>query len=148
MTRFFPGILLAGALALQGGPGEIAFAQSPSLNREALLLELNRIEQVAETCSLTFLVQNELEGTIGELAFEFVLFDERGLVQDMNIFDFGSLPRGKTIVRRFRLKDTRCASVSRLLINGTDRCKLTSARDQACMERLRTTNRTDTKFGL
>ena len=76
-----------------------------------------------------------------------VVFDAKGLVKLMTVFDFGPLPADKTVVRRFDLPDTGCESVSRILINGAARCKGEGIEASDCAKALKTKNLTDAEFG-
>ncbi|WP_420407551.1 hypothetical protein [Hoeflea sp.] len=110
-------------------------------------IELNRLEQNGEACRLTFVVGNGLGSDLSGSGFEMVVFDANGLVRLMTVFDFGALPAGKTVVKRFELPDTGCESVSRILVNSAARCSGPGVDASQCAAALTTTNRTETDFG-
>lgn len=125
--------------------GQGAVAQDSQTGR--IGLELNRLEQNGEACRLTFVVSNELGSDLSGSGFEMVIFDGNGLVRLMTVFDFGALPTGKTVVKRFELPDTGCGSVSRILVNSAARCSGPGIEAPQCSAALTTTNRTETDFG-
>ena len=136
------------ALAMVAGfltSGQGAAAQDPQSGR--IGVELNRLEQNGEACRLTFVVSNELGSDLSGSGFEMVIFDANGLVRLMTVFDFGALPAGKTVVKRFELPDTGCGSVSRILVNSATRCIGPGIDASQCAAALTTTNRTETDFG-
>ena len=65
---------------------------------------------------------NGLPQIVSKVSFEFVLFDEKGLVERMAVLDFRDLPAGKTKVRQFDLPGTNCEAVKSLLINDAPVC--------------------------
>jgi hypothetical protein len=141
--------LLAAALVATAAPvvaqeqdGKMAEAVAGAVD-----VELNRLEQNGEACRMTFVAHNGLEANLSASGFEMVVFDAKGLVKLMTVFDFGALPAGKTVVRRFDLPDTGCESVSRVLVNGAARCKGEGVDASACAAALRTKNLTDIDFG-
>lgn len=125
--------------------GQGAVAQAPQSDR--IGIELNRLEQNGEACRLTFVVSNGLGSDLSGSGFEMVIFDGNGLVRLMTVFDFGALPEGKTVVKRFELPDTGCESVSRILVNSAARCSGPGIDASKCSAALTTTNRTETDFG-
>ena len=113
-----------------------------------LMIELNRLEQMKEACRATFVLSNGLQSGIGEIALELVLFNTSGLVEQMRSFDFGQAAAGKTVVRRFDLGETRCADISRILVNGVSKCSAPGMDRSECGKALRTGNRTQAQFGM
>ena len=136
------GGLTAAALLLAAPLGLRAVTKARSVD-----LVLNRLEQNGEACRLTFVTRNGLPADLASSGFEMVIFDAKGLVKLMTVFDFGALPAGKTVVRRFDLPDTGCQSVSRILVNGAARCKGEGVEASACAAALNTKNLTDIDFG-
>ena len=140
-------LLCAGSLATVA-TFATATAEEPAGGRANTVdVELNRLEQNGEACRMTFVTHNGLASDLAASGFEMVVFDAKGLVKLMTVFDFGALPAGKTVVRRFDLPDTGCQSVSRILVNGAARCKGEGVDASACAAALRTKNLTDIDFG-
>ncbi len=76
--------------------------------------------------------------SLTKVSFEFVLFDQKGLVERMAVLDFRDLPSGKTKVRQFDLPGTKCDAVKSLLINDTPVCSGEGLAKDACMKALKT----------
>lgn len=133
-------LTVCGLLALTAAGPAAAEGQPPD---PALLIELNKAEQLEDTCRLVFMTRNELGANLDELSFETVLFDTQGTVERFTLFDFRDVPAGKTRVRQFDLPDARCASIGRVLINGTAACKGEGIADGDCASRLDPSTRID-----
>lgn len=103
-----------------------------------LTIELNEIAPSEKGCKLTFVAGNGLQQSFSKVSFEFVLFDQKGLVERMAVLDFRDLPAGKTKVRQFDLSGTKCEAVKSLLINDAPACVGDGVDKGACMTRLKT----------
>lgn len=102
----------------------------------SLSLDLNALEQVGQSCRLVFVAGNSTGVAIDELSLETVLFNAAGTVDRFALFDFRSLPMGKTRVRQFDLPDIRCGDIGRVLINGAASCKGQTLKGTECMDQL------------
>ena len=107
------------------------------------MIELNKAEQLEDTCRLVFMTQNTLGADLDELSFETVLFNTGGTVERFTLFDFRDVPEGRMRVRQFDLPQTQCASIDMVLINGTAACKGDGIVADACMESLDAKTRID-----
>lgn len=103
-----------------------------------LSIEINDLAPSEKGCKLTFVAANELPQALSKVSFEFVLFDEKGLVERMAVLDFRDLPAGKTKVRQFDLPGTKCEAVKSLLINDAPVCAGDGLAKDACMKALKT----------
>ncbi|WP_080604205.1 hypothetical protein [Sinorhizobium fredii] len=103
-----------------------------------LTIELNEIAPSEKGCKLTFVAGNGLQQSLSKVSFEFVLFDQKGLVERMAVLDFRDLPAGKTKVRQFDLSGTKCEAVKGLLINDAPACVGEGVDKGACMTGLKT----------
>lgn len=115
-----------------------AFAQDAVAPTGALSIELNDVAVSEKGCKLTFVADNGLAQSLTKVSFEFVLFDQKGLVERMAVLDFRDLPSGKTKVRQFDLPGTKCDAVKSLLINDTPVCSGEGLAKDACMKALKT----------
>ena len=115
--------------------------------RPSFVLELNRAEAQAGSCRLTFVAENRLGADLAKAGYEIVLFDAKGLVERLTVFDFGAMPAGKTLVRRFDLAGADCAGLSRILVNGAASCEGPGIDAGACAAGLETRNKTAIAFG-
>ena len=112
-------------------------------NGPYLSVELNIVEQQADTCRLTFVAQNNLGRDASAVVFETVLFDRADQVIDFTLFDFKDLPNGSLRVRQFDLAGVDCASVGRVLLNDVHACTGADLTADICAASLRWTSRTD-----
>lgn len=103
-----------------------------------LSIEINDLAPSEKGCKLTFVAANELPQALSKVSFEFVLFDEKGLVERMAVLDFRDLPAGKTKVRQFDLPGTKCEAVKSLLINDAPVCAGDGVAKDTCMKALKT----------
>lgn len=136
MMAYLSGLALSAALAVLGLAGNAAAEDAPQPG--ALSIELNEIAPSERGCKLTFVADNGLRQSLSKVSFEFVLFDQRGLVERMAVLDFRDLPAGKTKVRQFDLPGTKCEAVKSLLINDAPACVGDGVDKGACMTGLRT----------
>lgn len=112
-----------------------------------LSLELNRLEQNGAACRATLVALNGFAQNLDEAAFELVTFDKAGLIGLMTVIDFGALPPGKTLVRRFDLPETQCGDLSRILVNSVARCAGKDIDAAHCQRNFTTQNRAAIEFG-
>lgn len=129
--------LLPLALIAAFYPGTAALAQDTGTSGN-LTVEINELASSDNGCKLTFVAGNGLAQSLSKVSFEFVLFDEKGLVERMAVLDFRDLPAGKTKVRQFDLSGTKCESVKSLLINDAPACDGEGVAKDACMKVLKT----------
>jgi len=118
-------------------PGTAALAQDAGTSGN-LTVEINDLASSDKGCKLTFVAGNGLPQSLSKVSFEFVLFDEKGLVERMAVLDFRDLPAGKTKVRQFDLSGTKCEAVKSLLINDAPVCDGEGVTKDACMKVLKT----------
>lgn len=121
-----------------------AFIAAGSVNAQeavpalGLTIELNDVAPSQKGCKLTFVAGNALAQSLSKVSFEFVIFDQKGLVERMAVLDFRDLPAGKTKVRQFDLPGTNCDAVKSLLINDAPACVGNGVRPGACMSGIKT----------
>ncbi|MCV0429597.1 MAG: hypothetical protein K5905_29505 [Roseibium sp.] len=110
-------ILASAGFALSlAGP---AWSQSETFG---ISLELNKAETTNGNCRLSFVMENGTGNSVSSAAYEIVLFDKDGVIDQLSVFDFGDMPVGKTVVRQFELSGLPCAEADRLLINAPSGC--------------------------
>lgn len=128
-------------------PSCVAFGQEAA-TPPALSLELNGAQPSEKGCRLTFVVNNGLGADLSKAAYEIALFNDSGVVDRLTVLDFKELPAGKTKVVRFDLAGTDCAKVSRALVNNSTECTGAGIEPATCMQRLKTSTKTDIAFGV
>jgi len=130
------------ATALSSAVAFSAEAQEAA-TKPALLVELNTAQTVDSSCRLSFLIQNEHATEIASAVFETVLFNTDGSVNQLTLFDFGSLPSGRPRVRQFEVPSVTCEGLGPLLINGASTCDAGDLGNQVCASTLMLSSRTD-----
>lgn len=140
--------LFRGAVALvtsflaAAGTGPVSAEQSVTPAR-FLSIELNAAEQRDTACRLTFVARNELGADLNTAVFETVLFSVESAVLQITLFDFQTLPAGRTRVRQFDVAGTRCDAIGQVLLNGVHSCTGTGIESADCASALRPETRTD-----
>lgn len=108
------GLFLFPALHTAGAQGKAEYG--------GLVLELNKAENTGQNCRFSFVLSNRTEEPVDNASYELVLFSIDGVIDQMSVFDFGSLPNGKTVVRQFELPGS-CEKAGRILVNGPSGCR-------------------------
>ena len=143
MTRTFASFAMAALTAAALSLPAPAAAQSGNIS-----LELNGARDENGSCSLFFLVTNNTGTEISDLAYEVVMFDANGTVDELLTFGFGSFPQDRTRVRKFIFADRACSDFSRVLVNDVAACTGEGGATPNCMDGLVTSSRVDIDFGL
>lgn len=130
---------LTAGFALIGTPG---FAQEDILP-ETLSIELNTAQTSETGCTLSFFVTNALPGPIDGMVLEAVLFGTEGGVQQLTLFDFGSLPVARPRVRQFIVPGAPCDALGAVLINGAQTCTMGGEPSPSCESGLALRSRID-----
>lgn len=108
---------------------------SPALAGDASLsIELNGLQATDNGCLFTFVASNKSAMNLSKVGYEVAIFNDKGLVERLTVFDFRDLPAGKTKVRQFDLSGANCSNLSRLLINDVSACEGQSQGKTLCAE--------------
>ena len=108
-----------------------------------LSIELNSVDTREAGCRMSFLVLNGHEADLKAAVFEAVLFDERGGVDRLILFDMGTLPSGRPRVRQFVVPELACDKLGRVLFNGAQTCEAEAAESDLCVDGLELRSRVD-----
>lgn len=106
-----------------------------------LTIELNAAQTVEQGCKLSFLVTNGHAEEITKAVYETVIFDDKGQVSRLTLFDFATLPSSRPRVRQFVIPGAGCEGIGQVLFNGADTCEGPDA--AACTTNLKLGTRTD-----
>src|SRR5690625_761755 len=69
-----------------------------------LLVELNRLDPVENTCKASLVISNQTETGFESLALDLVIFDNDGIIAGRMAVELAPLPSSKTSVRAFSLE--------------------------------------------
>lgn len=114
---------------------------------QSLFIELNALNQLNQACRLSFVMKNNLNAAIEELAMEVVLFNQSQQVTSMLLIKSQKMPVHKTLVRQYSLKNTQCSSISQVLINDIKVCHGQNLTAETCLQSLDLSSRTSAKLG-
>lgn len=132
------------ALPLSLGAGStVAQDANPA---PGVAIELSATRDEGEGCRISFLVHNHHPSDIAGAVYETVLFGTNGQVVQMALLDFQDLPSSRPRVRQFQFAGMACAEISRVLINGAERCEADGLDARACIQGLNLTTRTKTEL--
>jgi hypothetical protein len=95
-------------------------------------VELNAVQTANASCTLTFVITNDLGADLDKVVYETVLFDTSGQVNRLTLFDFGALPAGRPRVRQFAVPQVTCDQLGRVLFNGANTCEGDGLAEQSC----------------
>ncbi|MEL7528594.1 MAG: hypothetical protein AAFN16_22690 [Pseudomonadota bacterium] len=121
-----------------------AGAQTP----ETISIQLNTAETTGAACRLTFVIRNQLQTPLDALGLDLVMFDQAEGVSGYAAVDFGAMPPGKTVVRRFDVGSAACADISRVLLNEVRDCTSADGPLKDCLTKLLITSRSEIDFIL
>ncbi len=114
---------------------------------QTLFIELNALNQQQQSCRLSFVMKNNLNSAIEELAMEVVLFNQSQQVTSMLLIKSQKMPVRKTLVRQYSLKNTQCSSISQVLVNDVKVCRGQNLTGETCLQSLDLSSRTSAKLG-
>lgn len=117
-----------------------AVAQESDIGK-AVSIELNAAQSQESGCLLSFLVINGHDGPIDKAVYEVVIFTSEGQVDQLTLFDFGSLPPARPRVRQFVMPGKTCDGLGQILFNGVHSCEA-AAEGTSCENGLSLTTRT------
>ena len=120
--------VMAGLIALPPG----AAAQTAD---GAIAIELNSASDQEGTCRLTYVITNGTTTDLTQASWEVAVHDAGGVVTQLWVLDFGSLPQGRTRVVQFDLADQRCTTLSRISVNDAVDCQSAEGAVAVCREK-------------
>lgn len=111
------GILL-GALCVLALSGALGADEEPTIG-----VQLNKLETDGEDCRVHLVLENGLGQALESFQLDLVVFDGDGIIQRRTVLETAPLRAGGTSVRAFRMTDTDCGMVGRILINDVSACE-------------------------
>jgi hypothetical protein len=133
-------LVLGLILGVPAGP-EAARAQDAGLS-----IELNKVEDVTGGCRGALVFQNNLGAALDRFNLDLILFDEGGIITGRIMVDMAPLRDGKTQVGMFRLTDTSCSGLSRILVNDIPACRAEDGAEVDCLAGLSVSSRSAVEF--
>ena len=104
--------------------------------QQTLNLELNRLETVRGSCSISFLVKNPLDRGFSKLDLDIAFFDKKGINFGRTNIEFGKIRKQKTMLHSVSFADFECAKVGKILLNDVVACgaQITGGEPQDCLD--------------
>jgi hypothetical protein len=84
-------------------------------------IELNTMENVQNSCRLSFVIENKGETPIETLKLDLAVFGREGAIQRRLIVELGPLRGSKTMVKAFDVEGD-CGQIGSVLVNDVTNC--------------------------
>ncbi len=139
-------LLAAVAAALLCGPLQAEEAQTRPEAQAQVILELNRIEPLAEACRLYLLLRNGRTDHFETLTLDLVFFDKNAIIDRRFSVQAGPLPGQKTSLRQLDVPNLSCENLGGLLLNDVPTCSGASEVENGCLVLVGLENRTSVSF--
>lgn len=101
-------------------------------------IELNTLENVQNSCRLSFVIENKGEAPIETLKLDLVVFGRDGGIQRRLIIELGPVRGSKTVVRAFDVEGD-CGQIGSVLVNDVTACA--PGDPGTCLDRLTLSSR-------
>ncbi len=111
-----------------------------------VVLELNRIQPLAEACRLYLLFRNKRPDAFERLTLDLVFFNREAIIDRRFTVEAGPLPAGKTSLKQLDVPDLSCQDLGSLLLNDISACSGAAGSDLGCIALVGLENRTDIVF--
>jgi hypothetical protein len=92
-----------------------------AVTENPIRIELNTMENVQNSCRLSFVVENKGETPIETLKLDLAMFGREGAIQRRLIVELGPLRGSKTMVRAFDVEGD-CGQIGSVLVNDVSAC--------------------------
>lgn len=113
---------------------------------QGVTLELNKLEQVDETCRAYMLFKNDSRSDFDQFRLDLVLFDAEGVISRRIAIEAAPLEAGRSTVKFFDFTEQQCESIDRILVNGVSPCADASGEREDCNDMLNLASRADVEF--
>lgn len=120
--------------------------QEEAASAESVVLELNKLEQVDQTCRAYMLFENETGSDFEQFRLDLVLFDAEGVISRRIAIEAAPLETGRSTVKFFDFSEQQCDDIDRVLVNGVSPCADASGEREDCTDILELANRTEVEF--
>jgi hypothetical protein len=110
--------LILGATLLPAAAGE-AMAQS-----KQLVVELNKLEPIANGCRTFFLFRNRTATPFTGFELSLAVLDQKGVIDRLLTVDAAPLPAERTTLKLFEIPQTNCDAIGEILLHEIARCEM------------------------
>ncbi|MGM0561681.1 MAG: Tat pathway signal sequence domain protein [Pseudomonadota bacterium] len=141
------GVMVAGLAVSAAAQDETAQDESDAAAMDGrVTLELNKLEQVDQTCRAYMLFENDSGSDFDQFRLDLVLFDAEGVISRRIAIEAAPLETGRSTVKFFDFTEQQCDTIDRMLVNGVSPCADASGEREDCNDILNLANRTDVDF--
>lgn len=99
-------------------------------------VQLNKLETDGDDCRAHLVLENGLDEALESFQLDLVVFDEDGIIHRRMVVEMAPLRAGSTSVRAFRMTDTACDRVGRILVNDINACEGPEGVVEGCSDRI------------
>lgn len=122
------------------------FCTAAAAEQPHLRLELNKAEQSAANCRVTFRITNFFPEKLDDINIEIYFTDKKGVVMQSVQFPFATVLAGKTRFAKFDVHETACADIGGMFVNEFKSCKGSADMAEQCRATLEVANLTALPF--
>lgn len=135
--------ILRSGLCATAALGMLCVAAGPAAAAESdtISVELNRLQQVEDSCRMSLVFTNGLTVGIAALELEAVVFDAEGRAERFLLLKSEPLIPGKVRVHQYNLSATACTGIGSILVNDVVSCEGEGLDPASCLRMLRPSSR-------
>ena len=119
---------------------------APADAEAAVVVELNKVEQLDSACRAYLLFENGNSSRFDEFRLDLVLFDSEGVIARRIAVEAAPLRADRSVVKLFDLADLQCETIDRVLLNDIVPCADEEGARQDCVEQVELRSRADIEF--
>ncbi|WP_019627282.1 hypothetical protein [Thioalkalivibrio sp. ALJT] len=117
-------------------PGAVVADDSAPGDPGAIGVQLNKLEADGDDCRAHLVLENGLDEAVESFQLDLVVFDRDGIIHRRTVVEMAPLRAGSTAVRAFRMTDTACDRVGRILVNDVAACEGPEGTIGGCADRV------------
>ncbi|WP_018879946.1 MULTISPECIES: hypothetical protein [unclassified Thioalkalivibrio] len=102
----------------------------------AIGVQLNKLEADGDDCRAHLVLENGLDEALESFQLDLVVFDRDGIIHRRTVVEMAPLRAGSTAVRAFRMTDTACDRVGRILVNDIAACEGPEGAIEGCADQV------------
>lgn len=120
--------------------------ETPTEGEAAVVVELNKVEQLENACRAYLLFENGHSSRFEEFRLDLVLFDSDGVIARRIAVEAAPLRADRSVVKLFDLADLQCETIDRVLLNDIAPCADEEGARQDCVDLVELRSRTAIEF--
>lgn len=109
-------------------------------------VELNKLEPVEGACRAYLVTQNLADTRFDAVQLDVVMFDNDGIVGRRLAVQVGPMPKNKTSIKVFDIKNLECQDIGQMLLNDVIECRDASGARDDCLSLISVSQRGNVPF--